>query len=95
MLLGVFIWGRRKKNCLNKTITWHYLPNEAGEEETTYKKEEIITLIQENEALRRVYIFRHVVFDENTLPYVCAKEYQTNIDVSPHLATFVKSFSKL
>ena len=43
----------------------------------------------------RVYIFRHVVFDENTLPYVSPKKYQTNIDVSPHLATFVESFSKL
>ena len=44
---------------------------------------------------RRVYISRHVVFNENTLPYVSPKQYQTNIDVSPHLATFVESFSKL
>ena len=38
---------------------------------------------------RRVYISRHVVFDENTLPSVSPKKYQTNIDVSPHLSTFV------
>ena len=43
----------------------------------------------------RVYIFSHVVFDENTLPYVSPKQYQTNINVSSHLAIFVESFSKL
>ena len=43
----------------------------------------------------RVYISIHVVFDENTLPYVSLKQSQTNIDVSPHLATFVESFFKL
>ena len=43
----------------------------------------------------RVYISRHVVFDENTLPYVSIKQSKTNIDVSPHLATFVEFFSKL
>ena len=42
-----------------------------------------------------VYISRHVVFVENTLPYMSLKQSQTNIDVSPHLATFVESFSKL
>ena len=45
--------------------------------------------------LSRVYISRHVVFNENTLPYVSPKQYQTNIYVSPHVATFVESFSKL
>ena len=35
------------------------------------------------------------MFDEKTLPYVSLKQSQTNIDVSPHLATFVESFSKL
>ena len=35
------------------------------------------------------------MFDENTLPSVSPKQYQTNIDVSPHFATFVESFSKL
>ena len=35
------------------------------------------------------------MFDENKLPYVSQKKYQTNIDVSPHLATFVESFSNL
>ena len=44
---------------------------------------------------RRVYISKHVVFDENTLPYVFLNQSQTNIDVSPHLATFVESFSKI
>ena len=39
-----------KKKCLNKTITWHSLLKEAGEEETTHKEEEIITSIQEKEA---------------------------------------------
>ena len=43
---------------------------------------------------RRVYISRHV-FDENTLPYVSPNQSQTNIDVSPHLASFVESYSKL
>ncbi|KAH0766684.1 hypothetical protein KY285_002555 [Solanum tuberosum] len=43
----------------------------------------------------RVYISRHVMFDENTLPYVSPNQSQTNIYVSPHLATFVESFSKL
>ena len=38
------------KKCLNKTITWHSLPEEAGEEKTTHKEEEIITSIQEKEA---------------------------------------------
>ena len=56
---------------------------------------EIITSIQEKEASRRVYISRHVVFDENTLPYVSPKQYQTNSDVSPHVGTFVECFSKL
>ena len=56
---------------------------------------EITTSIQEKEASISVYISRHVVFDENTLPYVSPKQYQTNIDVSPHLATFVEYFSKL
>ena len=84
-----------KKKCLNKTITWHSLLKEAGEEETTHKEEEIITSIQEKEASRRVYISRHVVFDENTLHYVSRKQSQTNIDVSAHLATFVESFSRL
>ena len=44
---------------------------------------------------KRVYISRHVVFDENTLPYMSPKKSQTSIDVSPHLATFVEYFSKL
>ena len=44
---------------------------------------------------RRVYILRHLVFDENTLPYVSPKQSQTNIDVPPHIATFVESFSIL
>ena len=35
------------------------------------------------------------MFDENTLSYVSSKQSKTNIDVSPHLATFVESFSKL
>ena len=35
------------------------------------------------------------MFDENTLPYVSPNQSQTNIDVSPHLATFVESFSNL
>ena len=35
------------------------------------------------------------MFDENTLPYVSPKQYQTNINVSSHLAIFVESFSKL
>ena len=43
---------------------------------------------------RRFYISTHVVFDENTLPYLSPKEYQTNIDVSPYLGTFVESFSE-
>ncbi|KAH0728435.1 hypothetical protein KY284_004300 [Solanum tuberosum] len=43
----------------------------------------------------RVYISRHVMFDENTLPYVSPNQSQTNIYVSAHLATFVESFSKL
>ena len=78
------------KKCLNKTITWHSLPKAVGEEETTHKKEEIITSIQEKRASRRVYLSRHVVFDEKTLPFVSPKKYQTNDDVSPHLATFVE-----
>ena len=45
--------------------------------------------------LSRVYISRHVVFDENTLPYVSPKQSQTNIDFLPNLPTFVESFSKL
>ena len=44
---------------------------------------------------RRVYISRHDVLDENTLPDVSSNKPQTNIDVSSHLATFVESFSKL
>ncbi|KAH0734949.1 hypothetical protein KY285_010656 [Solanum tuberosum] len=44
---------------------------------------------------RRAYISRHVVFNENTLPYVSPNQSHTNIDVSTHLATFVESFSKL
>ena len=43
----------------------------------------------------RVYILRHVVFHKNTLPYVSLKQSQTNINFSPHLSTFVESFSKL
>ena len=39
-----------KKKCLNKTITWHSLPKEAGEDVTTHKEEEIITSIEEKEA---------------------------------------------
>ena len=39
-----------KKKCLNKTITWHFLPKEAGEDETTHKEEEIITSIQDKES---------------------------------------------
>ncbi|KAH0716920.1 hypothetical protein KY285_012951 [Solanum tuberosum] len=38
---------------------------------------------------------RHIVFDKNTLPYVPPRQSQTNIDVSPHLATFAESSSKL
>ena len=38
---------------------------------------------------RRAYISRHVVLDENKLPYVSSNQSQTKIDVSPHLATFV------
>ena len=40
-----------KNKCLNKTITCHSLLKEAGEEDTTHKEEEIITSIQEKEAL--------------------------------------------
>ena len=39
-----------KKKCLKKTITWHSLPNETREDETSHKEEEIITSIQEKEA---------------------------------------------
>ena len=35
-----------KKKCLKKTITWHSLPNETREDETSHKEEEIITSIQ-------------------------------------------------
>ena len=38
------------KKCLNKTITWHSLPNETREDETSHKEEEIITSIHEKEA---------------------------------------------
>ena len=44
---------------------------------------------------KEVYISRHAVFDKNTLPYVSPNQSQTNIDISPHLTTFVESFSKL
>ena len=39
-----------KKKCLNKTITWHSLPNETREDETSHKEEEIITSIQDKES---------------------------------------------
>ena len=38
------------KKCLNKTITWHSLPKEPREDETTHGEEEIIISIQEKEA---------------------------------------------
>ena len=40
-----------KKKSLNKIITWHSLPKEAGEEEITLKEEETVILILVKEAL--------------------------------------------
>ncbi|KAH0773730.1 hypothetical protein KY290_010867 [Solanum tuberosum] len=40
---------------------------------------------------RRVYVSRHVIFDELALPYVQTDK--RNINVSPHLATFLEFFS--
>lgn len=38
---------------------------------------------------------RHIVFDENTLPFEPSNQTQTNIDAPPPLAIFVQFFLKI